>query len=227
MSIAIVIPSFNTQQSLTRVLSEVPSTLADAVIIVDDGSAVPLVADGYEIIRHRENKGYGAAQKTGYDAALKRGADRILLLHGDGQYNTEDVLGLTDPLAACDAAIGSRFLNMGANQIPLWRRLGNRTLTIMANLRFGTNVSELHSGARGFRADTLRRLNYHRFSDDYIFDHQVLASLLDQGASIGEKKVRCAYDDTVQSIAVGPSIRYALGVVRTIVSPPPRPSEKP
>ena len=31
------------------------------------------------------------------------------------------------------------------------------------------------------------------------------------------------YDDTVQSIAIGPSIRYALGVMRTILSPPPRP----
>jgi len=223
MSKAIVIPAFNTQASLERVLSEIPEVSHSQVIIVDDGSEVPLIADGFRIIRHEQNRGYGAAQKTGYDAALAMGVDRILLLHGDGQYATADVLGLTDALAACDAAIGSRFLNMGADQIPLWRRVGNRTLTMMANLRFGTNVSELHSGARGFRANILRELNYHRFSDDYIFDHQVLASLLDQGARIGERKVRCSYDDTVQSIAVGPSIRYALGVVRTIISPPPRP----
>ncbi len=223
MSVAIVIPAFNTQDSLARVLSEIPENLHSQVIIVDDGSTTPLVADGFKIIRHKENKGYGAAQKTGYDAALQMDVSRILLLHGDGQYNTEDVLGLTDALAACEAAIGSRFLNMGAQQIPLWRRVGNRTLTMMANLRFGTTVSELHSGARGFQSSTLRQLNYHRFSDDYIFDHQILASLLDQGATIGERKVRCSYDDTVQSIAVGPSIRYALGVIRTIVSPPPRP----
>jgi len=223
MSLAIVIPAFNTQASLGRVLSELPEAMHSQVIIVDDGSTTPLVADGFHIIRHPENRGYGAAQKSGYDAAIEKGADRILLLHGDGQYNTSDVLGLTDALAACDAAIGSRFLNMGSNQIPFWRRAGNRTLTMMANLRFGTNVSELHSGARGFRSDILKKLDYHRFSDDYIFDHQVLASLLDQGASIGERKVRCAYDDTVQSIAVGPSIRYALGVIRTIINPPPAP----
>ncbi len=223
MSIAIVIPAHNTQTSLVRVLSEIPAELHAGVIIVDDGSREPIVAEGFRVIRHETNRGYGAAQKTGYDAALANGADRVLLLHGDGQYATDDVLGLNDVLAACEAAIGSRFLNMGSDQIPLWRRLGNRTLTIMANVRFGTNVSELHSGARGFRADTLRKLQYHRFSDDYVFDHQVLSSLLDQGATIGERKVRCAYDDTVQSIAIGPSIRYALGVMRTIMSPPPRP----
>jgi glycosyltransferase involved in cell wall biosynthesis len=221
MSTAIVIPAHNTQASLTRVLSEIPDEYHARVIVVDDGSSEPIVADGFQVIRHPQNRGYGAAQKTGYDAALEQGADRVLLLHGDGQYATRDVLGLDEILSACDAAIGSRFLNMASGQIPMWRRLGNRTLTVMANLRFGTHVSELHSGARGFRAETLRKLQYHRFSDDYIFDHQVLSSLLDQGATIGERKVRCAYDDTVQSIGVGPSIRYALGVMRTIMSPPP------
>jgi glycosyltransferase involved in cell wall biosynthesis len=223
MSIAIVIPAFNTQDALSRVLSEIPESMHSDVIIVDDGSAVPLIAEGFTVLRHEHNKGYGAAQKTGYDAALAKGAERILLLHGDGQYATEDVLGLSVPLAACDAAIGSRFLNLGASQIPMWRRWGNRTLTMMANMRYGTNVSELHSGARAFRSETLRRLDYHRFSDDYIFDHQVLATLLAQGATIGERKVQCAYDDTVQSIAVGPSIKYAFGVLRTILRPPPLP----
>jgi len=220
MSLAIVIPAFNTQSTLERVLSEIPSSLKGQVIIVDDGSSPPLSAEGVRLIRHPANRGYGAAQKTGYDAALAMGAERVVLLHGDGQYATHDVLALNDVLAVCDAAIGSRFLNMAADQIPLWRRVGNRTLTMMANMRFGTSVSELHSGARGFRAETLRRLDYHRFSDDYIFDHEVLATLLSQGASIGERKVKCAYDETVQSIALGPSIRYALGVVSTIVRPP-------
>lgn len=222
MSVAIVIPAYNTQPSLTRVLSEIPEALHEGVVVVDDGSDRPIEAPGFRVIRHDQNRGYGAAQKTGYDAALAAGASRVLLLHGDGQYATNDVLGLNDVLAACDAAIGSRFLNMAGDQIPLWRRAGNRTLTFMANLRFGTHVSELHSGARGFRAEVLRDLGYHRFSDDYIFDHQVLASLLDRGITIGERKVKCAYDDTVQSIGIGPSIRYAMGVVRTIVRPPPQ-----
>jgi len=221
MKIAIVIPAYNAHGTIGRVLSEIPKALHSGVILVDDGSTPPLEAPGFAVLRHEHNKGYGAAQKTGYRAALDAGADRVLLLHGDGQYATEDVLGLSDPLAACDAAIGSRFLNMGADQIPTWRRWGNRTLTMLANMRYGSDVSELHSGARAFRAETLRSIDFERFSDDYIFDHQMLATLLNRGATIGERKVRCAYDETVQSIAVGPSIKYALGVMRTILRPPP------
>lgn len=222
MKLAIVIPAYNAHGTIARVLSEIPEDLHGGVYVVDDGSTPPLQAPGFTVLRHAQNRGYGAAQKTGYRAALDAGAERIILLHGDGQYATQDVLGLSDPLAACDAAIGSRFLNMGAEQIPSWRRWGNRTLTALANSRFGTNVSELHSGARAFRAETLRSMDFEGFSDDYIFDHQMLATLLSRGATIGERKVQCAYDETVQSIAIGPSIRYALGVLRTIIRPPPQ-----
>ena len=188
LSLAIVIPAFNTQASLERVLTEISEELHSNVIIVDDGSETAIVADGFRLIRHPSNRRYGAAQKTGYDAALAMGAERIVLLHGDGQYATEDVLALNDVLAACDAAIGSRFLNMEATRSPRWRRLGNRTLTIMANVRFGTSVSGC-TRVPVVSAETLRALEYHRFSDDYIFDHEVLSSLLDQGARIGERKV--------------------------------------
>jgi glycosyltransferase involved in cell wall biosynthesis len=218
--IAIVIPVFNTQASLDRILSEIPADLQDGVIVVDDGSTPPIRATGVRLKRHDKNRGYGGAQKTGYETALAAGAERIILLHGDGQYATADVLGLSVPLAACDAAIGSRFLNMGSHHIPTWRRWGNRVLTTMANIRFGTQVSELHSGARAFTAQTLRSVDFHRFSDDYIFDHQMLATLLNRGATIGERKVRCAYNDEVQSIQILPAVRYAIGVIHTIVRPP-------
>ena len=88
----------------------------------------------------------------------------------------------------------------------LWS-CGQRT-SQTANNAGERRCSELHSGARGFRADALRDLDYHRFSDDYIFDHQVLSSLLDKGARIGERKVRCAYDDTVHG---GESLRSHQG----------------
>jgi glycosyltransferase involved in cell wall biosynthesis len=219
--IAIVIPVFNTQDALNRVLSEIPESMQDGIIVVDDGSEPAIAVNGVRLIRHEVNRGYGGAQKSGYDAALEMGAERVILLHGDGQYATEDVLGLSIPLAACDLAIGSRFLNMGGQQIPRWRRWGNRVLTTMANMRYGSRVSELHSGARAFRAETLRSLDYHRFSDDYVFDHQMLAALLSRDARVGERKVRCVYDDQVQSIQPLPAIRYALGVLRTIARPPP------
>ena len=210
----IVIPALNDQRSLDAVVGRIPP--GPTVIVVDDGSREPLHAP--HVIRHPANKGYGAAQKTGYRAALSLGASRIVLLHGDDQYDTAETLALAEALVDAPAALGSRFLT-DPSVIPTWRRLGNRGLTGLANLRFGTAHTELHSGARAFRADLLRALPFESWSDDYVFDQQMLCAILRSGATIAERPVHVRYDDTVQSITLRRSIRYGLGCVREIVRP--------
>ncbi|MFZ5479722.1 MAG: glycosyltransferase family 2 protein [Myxococcota bacterium] len=210
---AVVIPALNCQATLERVLAEIPE--GHLVLVVDDGSREPLRAP-VRVLRHPVNRGYGAAQKTGYAAALDAGAERIVLLHGDGQYDTADTLGLASGLADAEAVLGSRFLS-DPRVIPGWRRVGNRALTGLANARFGARHSELHTGARAFRASALRELPLARFSDDYLFDQQVLCGLLRARRRIAERPVRVRYDGTVQSISFGRSVAYGLGCVWEIL----------
>lgn len=223
--LAIVIPCKDTSATLPRVLSEIPAALLPSVLIVDDGSSPPLAAPGVTILRHETNRGYGATQKTGYAEALRRGADRVVLLHGDGQYDTAATLALADLLdrpdhPGADAALGSRFLHDGGRTIPLWRRLGNRLLTDVANRRFHVHLSELHTGSRAFRADALRVLHLDRYSDDYAFDQQVLTSLLARGFRLAEAPCPVKYDASVQSISFRRSVKYGLGCLQAIAWPP-------
>ncbi len=214
---AVVLPSLNYQDSLDRVLSELPGDRGLRVYVVDDGSAPRLrVPAGVRVLRHARNKGYGAAQKTGYAAALANGADRVVLLHGDGQYPTAATLALADALDEADCALGSRFLEGGGAHVPAWRRWGNRGLTSAANLRFGRRLSELHTGARAFRSAALVTLPLESFSDDYVFDQQVLVGLMARGARIAERPLAARYDETVQSITFRRSVRYGLGCLWTI-----------
>lgn len=207
----VVIPALNCQQTVDAVLGRLP---ADVVaIVVDDGSRTPIQAP--RVVRHDVNRGYGAAQKSGYAAAMANGAERVVLLHGDDQYDTWDTLALADALDTAPAALGSRFL-ADPTVIPGWRRLGNRALTGAANLRFGTSHTELHSGSRAFTADLLRSLPLDSYSDDYLFDQQVLCAILRRGVRIAELPVRARYDGTVQSISLRRSIRYGLGCLREI-----------
>lgn len=219
----VVVPALNSQASLDAVLGKLPPTVQ--VIVVDDGSSPPLSAapprtstgvTHVTLIRHATNRGYGAAQKTGYAAALEGGAERVVLLHGDDQYDAADTLALADALADTPAALGSRFL-MDPGVIPGWRRVGNRALTGLANLRFGTQHTELHSGARAFTTALLRSLPLSSYSDDYLFDQQVLCAILRAGHTIAERPVRVRYDDTVQSISLRRSITYGVGCVREIL----------
>ena len=217
MDLAIVVPCLGNAPALARVIAEVPTSLHAGMFVIDDGSPEPLSAPApARVLRHSRNRGYGGAQKTGYAAALAAGAERVVLLHVDNQYDTTMTLALAEALETADAVIGSRFLRDGGRAIPGWRRWGNRGLTAAANARFGTHLSELHSGARAFRASALRALPLARFSDDYVFDQQILVGLMARGLRVAERPVAARYDDSVQSIGFRRSLRYGLGCLRVI-----------
>ncbi len=212
---ALVLPTLDTQPALDRVLSEIPAGFM--VLVVDDGSEPPMrLPYGVRAIRHPANRGYGAAQKAGYAAALEAGAERVALLHGDGQYVTGDVIALLEALDAAPVALGSRFL-ADPSVIPGWRRLGNRALTGLANWRFGTAHTDLHTGARAFRAELLRTMPLDTFSDDFVFDQQVLAWLFREGVPVAERPVRTSYGEGTRSISPWRSVVYGVGCLRAIL----------
>jgi glycosyltransferase involved in cell wall biosynthesis len=225
--IAVVLPCYGYQDSLNRVLDELFALRSSGrpmrIYAVDDGSTPALVVDrpGVHLLRHPHNKGYGAAQKTGYALALAHGAERVVMLHGDGQYPTEATVALADALDHSDVALGSRFLEHRGEHIPAWRRWGNRFLTSTANARYGVRLSELHTGARAFRASVLLALPLESFSDDFVFDQQVLAGLLARRARFAERPLQARYDDTVSSIGFRRSIRYGLGCLWTLATTRP------
>ena len=218
--IAVVVVGYNVAQTIAAVIQAIPSEFS--IFVVDDGSeddTAALVGEGVTLLRHPQNKGYGAAQRSGYNAAIDAGAERIALLHGDGQYLPRDVLALLDALDDADVALGSRFLMADKGAIiPWWRRLANRGLTTFANRRFGCRMTDLHTGARAFRASALQQLPLDQFSDDYVFDQQVLVHLICQNARFVERPVQTRYDDEVQSISFRRSVIYGLGCLREIAA---------
>ena len=89
--IAVVLPAYNAAKTLRRTYDEIPKDIVDDIILTDDASGddTVTVARGLGIftLRHDENRGYGANQKTCYAAALARGADIVVMLHPDYQYS--------------------------------------------------------------------------------------------------------------------------------------------
>ncbi len=150
--IGVVVVAYNAESTLAPVLDRIPEGLRerlDSVLVCDDYSQ----DDTYEVaLRYQEatpelpvlvfrrgmNLGYGGNQKVAYRWAIERGLDIVVLLHGDGQYAPEHMPDLIDPLLAgdCDAVLGSRMMTPGAARqggMPLYKRVGNRILTKIAN----------------------------------------------------------------------------------------------
>jgi len=215
--IVVTMPAYHAEQTLEKTYRDIPPGLADEVLVVDDASTdrTAEIARrlGLKVFVHSANRGYGGNQKTCYDEALRAGASIIVLLHPDYQYDPRTLTALVEPLLAgrADFTFGSRFAG-GADPrkggMPRYRYIGNRLTTSIENLVLGTHFSELHSGLKAYTREFLERLDYHAYSDDFVFDSQMIIDAVLSGARIEEVPIPTRYTKESSSISILRSLRY-------------------
>ena len=223
--VVLVMPAYNAADTLRQTWSEIPSGYVDETLLVDDASRDDTVgiarALGIRVLEHARNRGYGGNQKTCYREALECGADIVIMLHPDYQYDPRLVPMMILPLqlGILDVMLGSRVRTRQEcleSGMPLYKYLGNRFLTFVENICLGQNMGEFHSGFRAYRRAVLERLPFERFSDDFVFDSQMLVSAVDSGFRMGEIPVPVRYMPEASSIGFGRSVRYGLGTLRAV-----------
>lgn len=224
--IIVVMPAYNAQKTVKATYNDLPKDLISEVILVDDASKDNTVEQakklGITVYSHDKNKGYGGNQKTCYSEALKRKPDIIVMVHPDYQYDAKLAGVLCEPIVGgrADIMLGSRIQTRNqvlAGGMPLYKYFANRFLTLIENLAMGLNLSEYHTGFRAFKADVLRKIPYDEFSDDFIFDQQILISALSHGFNISEIPVPCKYFPEASSINFKRSSKYGLLTLWTVL----------
>ena len=166
-SLTIVIPAFNEATSLPSVLQEV-TQYRDArpnvrIVVVDDGSrdATPEVLarwdgrEGVSVVRHKVNRGYGGALKTGLAQAT---TDLVVTLDADGQHRLDDLdrmLAVAEDHDA-DLVVGSRAASAGS----LYRRLGKWMIRVVTRVLVHSGVRDLNSGCKLYRTSLVQRYLY-------------------------------------------------------------------
>jgi hypothetical protein len=119
------------------------------------------------------------------------------MLHGDGQYPSQQVPALVDALSVGQAAMvyGSRLLQTDEqDQTPLARRLGVRGLSMLQNLVSGMWLLEWYSGYRAFCCHALKQVPFQACDNDYYFDVQIILLLGMIGLPISAVPVAKKYD---------------------------------
>jgi len=219
--VIVVFPAYNAETTLAQTYEGIDRTVVDDTILVDDASEDRTAALaqrlGIPTIVHRENRGYGANQKTCYRAALERGADIVVMVHPDYQYQPRLVPAMAAMIASeqYDIVLGSRILgqNALAGGMPRYKYVANRALSAVQNLLMRQKLSEYHTGYRAFRRAVLEKLPLDAYDDDFIFDNEILAQALYFGWRIGEISCPTRYATDSSSIGFRRSCRYGLGVV--------------
>lgn len=217
-----IMPAYNAASTIEKTMRSIPAGCVQEFILTDDCSKdnTAEIAErlGMTVFRHENNKGYGGNQKTCYDAALERGADCIVMIHPDYQYDgrvTPAAISLLQT-GSVDVILGSRIRTRRETLeggMPIYKYLSNRVLTIFENLVLGQNLGDFHSGFRAYAREVLEKVDYHRNSDDFVFDTEFLAQAVHHGFRIGDIPIPTRYFDEASSINFRRSTKYGLQTV--------------
>lgn len=224
--VIVVMPAYNAERTIEQTYRDIPKSVVDEVIVVDDASHDKTIAKakelGLETIAHKENRGYGGNQKTCYATALAKGADIVVMIHPDYQYDATLTPELIRPIeqGRFDVMLGSRIRTRTEalkGGMPWWKYLANRFLTTIENIVLGLNLSEYHTGFRAYSAKLLKKLPLEHNSDDFIFDQEILVEAVARGLKIGEIPVPVRYFDEASSINFNRSVVYGLQTLLLLV----------
>lgn len=159
MEASIVIPTLNEEKNIRILLQQIDHKKYE-IIVVDGGSTDKTVeiAKRFGVIILYTSKGKGAALRKGMDAAR---SDIIVTMDADLSHRISEINLLIEAVkSGYDICMGSRFImGGGTDDMPLYRKLGNKFFIWLVNALWGTNYSDLCYGYRSFRKSVIKKLN--------------------------------------------------------------------
>jgi len=198
MDIVIVIPVYNEDEVIADVLREIRGCGYRNIIVVDDGSRddtfhVAREIDNVLVVRHRANRGKGAAVKTGIVAANLLGAEIVVTMDGDGQHDPGDITSLVKPIQEgnYDVVLGTRLLKKDG--MPFLKVLANAAGNFFTWLFYGILVSDSQSGFRAY--SKFAALVIDTKADKYEYDSKVIREIKNNRLKFTEVPVKTRYTE--------------------------------
>jgi glycosyltransferase involved in cell wall biosynthesis len=161
--LTIVVPSYNEAANLPR---SIPPLIGFCeknqchLIVVDDGSQdqTPEILRQFpspclRVIRHKVNRGYGGAIKTGLEATR---SEWVITVDADGQHQVEDIAGLFQAITEADAdmAVGSRRKSRNREK---FRRIGKWLIRKLAHILISKEIWDINSGMKIYRSELVKK----------------------------------------------------------------------
>ena len=206
--VAVVVPAYNEAERIEKTLRTIPSWV-DCLVVVDDGStdgtadragdSVPAAL----VLRHRENRGVGAAIASGYEIAFASGADVVAVMAGDGQMDPAELDRILRPVARghADYCKGDRLGHPDTKRVmPLSRYIGNHVLSRLTSLALGARVRDSQCGYTALSRSGAEMLSLSRLWPGYGYPNDLLGLVRNRGLRIAEVAVRPIYEGAASGV---------------------------
>ncbi len=205
-SISVVIPCYNEEIQIQKVIETMPEYI-DKIVIIDDLSkdqTVEIVKGIMQqnsqvvLIEHAENSGVGGAIASGYKFARDNNFDIAVVMAGDGQMNPDDLPFLLDPVVngIADYSKGNRlFTGEAFKKIPKVRYFGNSVLSMLTKIASGYwHIADSQSGYTAINKKALNAIDWDKMYKRYGQPNDVLVRLNVEDLKVADVPVEPVYN---------------------------------
>lgn len=186
MKIVCVIPAYNEEENITKVVKDVLTYTNEAIVVDDcsiDDTSLLAASAGATVLNHIINRGQGAALQTGNEYALHNGADIIVHFDADDQFLASEIPSMIQPIieGRADIVFGSRFLGKKTNFPSAKKYIIMPLAQLFSRAFLGVKLSDPQNG---FRA--LSRLA----AEKIIIDNRAMAHASEIQAKAFKQKLK-------------------------------------
>lgn len=223
MKVLIIIPAYNEQENIERVVANLKTHCPqyDYLIVNDCSSDKTLEICSKNNFNHIDlccNLGIGGGVQSGYIYAYRNGYDCAIQIDGDGQHDPQYISRLVDPIerGEADIVIGSRFIDYEGFQSSGMRRFGINFLSALIKAVCGAKVKDVTSGFRAANREFIEFFSK-EYADDYPEPEAIVATKLNGARILEVPVVMNEREGGTSSISPLKSIYYMIKVSLAIL----------